>query len=281
MLAVVGGLGAAVAFTVTTLCASRSSRMLGSASVLAWVMLTGLVVVTPFAAVAGRPKLDDESLALLTVSGLGNVIGLLFVYSALRLGKVGIVAPIASTEGAVAAVIAVIAGEQIQEGMGVALAAIALGIALAAAARDHDDAHVGPAWLVVLLASAAAFSFGCSLYATGRVSEELPIAWAIVPARLAGVLLVAIPLALSARLRLTRQALPLVVAAGVGEVVGFALFAMGSRHGIAVSAVLASQFAALSAVAAYFLFGERLGRVQVVGVATIVAGVAALTLIQA
>jgi NCS1 family nucleobase:cation symporter-1 len=42
----------------------------------------------------------------------------------------------------------------------------------------------------------------------------------------------------------------LVLVAGVFEVAGFALFAFGSRHGIAISAVLASQFAAIAAIAA-------------------------------
>jgi drug/metabolite transporter (DMT)-like permease len=39
---------------------------------------------------------------------------------------------------------------------------------------------------------------------------------------------------------------------------------------------LGSLFAAIAAVAAYFLFGERLGRLQVAGVALIVGGVTIL-----
>ena len=100
------------------------------------------------------------------------------------------------------------------------------------------------------------------------------------PARVVGVVGVALPLLATRRLRLTRQAVPLVVGGGVCEVLGFASFALGARHGIAVSAVLASQFAALSALAAYVLFRERLQRVQLVGVTAIVAGVALLTVIQ-
>ena len=49
----------------------------------------------------------------------------------------------------------------------------------------------------------------------------------------------------------------------------------------AVAAVLASQFAAIAAVAAYFLFRERLTRVQLVGVGMIVCGVAVVTALQA
>jgi multidrug transporter EmrE-like cation transporter len=77
-------------------------------------------------------------------------------------------------------------------------------------------------------------------------------------------------------LTLTRQALPLVVIAGVGEIVGSRASAWGSRESIAVTAVLGSQFAAIAAVAAYFLFHERLARIQVVGVVLIVVGVTAL-----
>ena len=88
---------------------------------------------------------------------------------------------------------------------------------------------------------------------------------------------VALPLIASRTLTLTRKAVPLVVASGVCEVAGFASYAVGSRHGIAVSAVLASQFAALAAVGAYFLFRERLTRLQLVGVGAVVVGVAVLS----
>ena len=74
---------------------------------------------------------------------------------------------------------------------------------------------------------------------------------------------------------------PLVLLSGCCEVLGFASYAEGSRHGIAVSAVLASQFAALAAVGAFLVFHERLARVQLAGVAAIVVGVGVLSLLQA
>ena len=45
-------------------------------------------------------------------SGLGTVIGLFFFYRGLRIGKVGVVAALASTEGAIAAAMAIVAGER-------------------------------------------------------------------------------------------------------------------------------------------------------------------------
>jgi drug/metabolite transporter (DMT)-like permease len=283
MIAILGGLGAATVFATATLCSSRSTRMIGPGPVLSWVMLIGFVIVVPWAAVEGVPDgLDAPNIGWLAVAGLGNVIGLLLAYSGLRIGKVGIVAPLVSTEGAIAAVIAVVAGERISWSAGATLAFIAVGILLAAATRDPaGEAAAAPDWIVACYALAAAFSFGISLYATARVSADLPIVWALVPARLAGVFVVALPLMLRSRLRLTRAAVPLVLASGIAEVVGFGLFALGSRHGIAVTAVLASQFGAIASVAAFLLFRERLRPVQVAGVVAIVAGVSVLSGIQA
>jgi drug/metabolite transporter (DMT)-like permease len=283
MVAILGGLGAALAFATTTLCASRATRLIGSPSVVAWVVFTGFCIVVPWAALEGVPDgLDRTSTTWLVVAGCGNVVGLLLAYGALRLGKVGIVAPIISTEGALVAVIAVLAGEEIAAGSAVMLAIVAVGVVLAALAPDPDGTPTNHGSLrVPALALAAACSFAASLYATGRASADLPIAWAVMPPRVVGTLVVALPLALSSRMHLTRRAAPLVVACGVAEVVGFSSFAIGARHGVAVTAVLASQFAALAAVAAYVLFGERLTRVQIAGVALVITGVAVLTWLQA
>ena len=69
------------------------------------------------------------------------------------------------------------------------------------------------------------------------------------------------------------------VLAGLVEVLGFTCYSIGAQYGVAVTAVLSSQFAPIAAVMAYLLFQEKLGRVQIAGVAVIVAGVVALTLL--
>jgi drug/metabolite transporter (DMT)-like permease len=282
VIAILGGLGAAVFWAVTSLTAARASRLIGAPSTLAWVMLTGLLVVGPVVLAEGKPaELDAGTAGWLAIAGGGNVAGLLLVYSGMRIGKVGVIAPVASSEGAVAALIAVAAGERLGAGTGAALAAIAAGVILAARSSaateqsEHDDPRA------VLFALGAAVVFGSSLYATGRASNDLPIAWAVLPPRVFGVVLVTVPLVLLGRLRLTRAALPFVVGSGLAEVAGFVSYAVGARHGIAISAVLASQFAALAAIAAAFLFGERLGRAGIVGVVVIAAGVAAVSALRA
>jgi drug/metabolite transporter (DMT)-like permease len=242
-------------------------------------MLVGFVVAAPLTAASGIPEdLGSRELGWLAIAGVGNVGGLLLNYGALRIGKVSIVAPIISTEGAVAAVLAIISGETLGAAIGVMLAVIVVGVVLAGVGPGGGS---GDPLRATLLAVGAALCFGASLYATARVSESLPLVWALIPARLLGVLALTLPLLATRRLRITRAAAPLVVASGLCELGGFALFALGSRHGIAVSAVLASQFAALAALAAYVLFHERLVRLQLAGIAVIAVGVAMITALQA
>lgn len=285
MIAILGGLGAALAWAVAALCSARASRLIGSTATLAWAMLIGLVAISPLLLASGSVSLGRTELAWMGLSGLGNIIGLLAVYRAFQFGKVGIVAPIVSTEGAIAAVVSVAAGEPLSVAAGLVLGVIVAAVAVVAAAGStdvvQDRSGIRHQPIATAFAIGAAISFGLSLYATGQVGATLPAAWAVLPARLIGVLAVAVPLALLSRLRLTRAAAPLVVAVGLAEVIGFMSFTVGATAGIAISAVLASQFAAIAAVAAHFLFGERLSARQAAGAATIAISVALLTAIQA
>ncbi len=283
MIAVLGGLGAATAWALATLCSSRSSRLIDVYSVTAWVMLVGLLITAPVAAIHGVPAALDGTPGLwLVLSGAGNVGGLVLLYGAMRIGQVSLVAPLVSTEGAIAAVIAVLAGESLAPAVGVTLAVIAIGVCLAAMpVADPLPLHGAARPKMLLLALGAACSLGGSLYATGRAGAALPVAWVALSARVFGTVVLAVPLALLGRLRLTRPTVPLVVASGVCEVLGFYSYTTGARHGIAVAAVLSSQYAALAALGAYVLFRERLHRVQLIGVVTVLAGVALLSAMQA
>jgi drug/metabolite transporter (DMT)-like permease len=278
MLAILGGLGAALAWTATTLTAARGSKLIGPYSFLACIMSVGMLIAGPAVLVSGIPSgLDSHMIGWLVVAGSGNVVGLISQYHGLRIGKVGLVASLASTEGAVAAVIAVVAGERLAPGVGVTLGVVALGVALAAAAPAEREVARRSDLRAALFGAGAAISFGFSIYATGRIGSSIGIAWAVIPSRAVGVLAVAIPLAISSRLRLTRAALPYVLVGGVCEVAGFASYAVGARHSLPIAAVLGSQFAALSTLAAFFLFHERLARIQLIGVSVIVCGVSALS----
>jgi drug/metabolite transporter (DMT)-like permease len=278
VLAILGGVGAALAWTATTLCASRAMRFVDAWSLLATVMTVGLLVSAPVAAIAGLPHgVHARSVVWLFLSGLANVAGLLLTYSALSVGKVGVVAPITSTEGGVAALIAVIGGEHLSGGRAALLIAIAAGVALAAHTPDVDGEVRHSELRAVLLAGGAALAFGLGLYSTGRVGQTLGVAWAALPPRVVGVAVIALPLLVTWRWQIRRAALPYAVAGGLCEVLGFSSYAFGARHGLAVAAVLASQFAGIAAVVGYLVFRERLARIQVAGVVAIVCGVSVLS----
>jgi drug/metabolite transporter (DMT)-like permease len=302
--AIIGGLAAAICWALATVASSRSSRMIGSRVVLAWIMIVGTAVGLPLAIVSGPPgDIPPEAPVLLLVAGLAYSGGLYVAYRALVIGKVGIVAPIVATEGALAAVLAVLLGDALGIQAGVLLAVIAAGVVLSAIEPARPDVPAGdielaadaldgppPADAVpsatatheerpreaVLLSILAAAIFAVGLVASGKAAVLVPPIWVALAARIVGLVVVALPLVLQGRLTLTRAAAPLVVLSGIGEIIGSTASAWGAQESIAVVAVLGSQFAAIAAVLAFFLFGERLSRTQVIGVVLIIAGVTAL-----
>jgi drug/metabolite transporter (DMT)-like permease len=303
MIAILGGLGAAFMWASANLVSSRSGRLIGSSSTVAWMMLVGLVTATPLALASGPvPPLTPMLAVWLAGSSLGSVSGLLLVYRGLAIGKVGVVTALASTEGAIAAVLAVIAGERLTLPAVVMLCVIAVGIAIvalaagdaaqaqpkeAAARREAGGAIAEPRSgptperQAALFGATAALCFGVTIYSTAQLGLSMPPFMAVLPVRVLGTAVVFLPMALAGRLRMTRRAAPMVVLIGVAEVLGNAAYVVGSRESIAIAAIMASQFAAVAAVAAYFLFSERLSPAQRSGVVAIVVGVAMLAAARA
>ena len=280
MLSVVLGLLTASFFASTSLITSRSVKIIGSASSLAWTMLVGLLITTPFVIASGVPANLGSSAPWMAMAGLGNVLGILLAGFALRVGKVGVVAPILATGGAISALISALLGESIAPLVAFVLLVIVAGVVLSAIAPDPAPLENERPVYAVIVSSLAAMCIGAGLFATGNLSDELPLSWVLLPARLVGVLIIFLPLLLTRRLRITRSTVPMVIAMGFTEVLGFACFAIGAQYQLAVMSVFSSQFAPIAAIAAYFLFKERLGRLQIAGVAVIVLGVTALALVN-
>lgn len=287
MVAILGGLGAATSWAIATLASSRSSRMIGPMSVLGWVMAVGWLAAIGPALLATPIDLDPSRVIGMIVVGLSHNIGLLLAYAALSIGRVSIVAPIVATEGALAALVSVALGEPLGVMTGVLLAVIAIGVVLAAVERSADhaegpDAAPGHERRAILLAIAAAVTFSVGLVGSGKLGAAgVPPAWVMAASRSVGLVIIALPLVVTGRFRLSRAAVPLVVLAGILEVFGGAIYVIAATQDIAVAAVLSSQFAAIAAIGAFLLFRERLQRLQVVGVALIAAGITALASLQA
>jgi drug/metabolite transporter (DMT)-like permease len=299
LIAVVGGLGAALCFAVSALCATSSSREIGAVSTLGWVMSLGLcLIVVPLALVGHSSSLSGRVIALLCVAGFTNIAGLLLEYFVLRSVAVGIVTAVASTEGMVAAVLSSVFGAPLAASTVLLLVTITLGVVLAAAHLEPPpelNKHAGtkrppkPGAIgavrrldairtrSTLLVVPVAILFGITLFSIGRAGAEAPVVWVLLPARLFGTVLIAAPLASRRKLRISMRTFPLVLAAGIAEVVGLVSYTFAARQQLAVAAVLASQYAAITPIAAFFLFGDRLHRHQIIGIALVVAGVVTLS----
>ncbi|MCW3013720.1 MAG: hypothetical protein JWO02_812 [Solirubrobacterales bacterium] len=278
--AILGGTGAALAWALASLVATRSTRALGPRVALAWVMAVGLLVLLPVLALTPAPQISRATAFWLVASGLGNVAGLLMTYRALRAGPMGVVSPIVSAEGGMTALIAVLAGQSMGALRAIALLAVLAGVALVAYRVDDGDLGTPDAptdirraafWAIL-----AAVTFGAGLYATARAGSEVPAAWAVLPPRVLGVIVLTLPLAAGGRLRLPRAIVPFVIAGGCFELLGFLSYAAGATSDIAVTAVLASLTGAMAAGLGRLFYAERLSLRQLAGVGLLVAAVATL-----
>ncbi|MEI7778417.1 MAG: EamA family transporter [Actinomycetes bacterium] len=278
MIAVWGGLSAALLWGIGILCSARASRLLPTASVVAWVLVVGLVADSIAITLTRTPAPSGLATWLeLAAAGVCSVTGLGLLVAGLRFGKVGIVAAITSTEGAFAALLAVAGGERLPAAAGVLLVVVVIGVLVATFSRDASEVIANRPLLAASLATAAAVASAGAIFLVGKLTHSAALLWVILPPRVVGTLGVLLPLLLTGKLRISRRALPLLMVAGVAEISGYLCYAVGARHSVAISAVLAAMFSVVTVVGAYLLHGERLTRHQLFGVGVIVAGVAGLT----
>jgi drug/metabolite transporter (DMT)-like permease len=260
---------------------ARVSRALGGQSALAWVFGVGLVVILPIALFRGVPDASNSAWAWAMVAAVCSLAGLALMFTGLQYGRVGLVTATISVQGAFAAIYAAIGGESLHPLSVVAMAVSAVGTfvlmsgdgGVAAPPRERRG---------ILLALAAACFTGLSLFAASRGGSGIGADWVLVCIRLSSVALVSLPLALTGRLRAPRGVVMPMIVAGIGEVAAFAAYIESSdRIGVAVPAVIASQFALIAAAVGWIVLGERLGTRQLLGAGAVVAGVTALTILQA
>ncbi len=280
MTSLFAGLGTALFFAVGMIAAARASRTLPATHVVALSAALATMIVLPLAFAQGVPELQPTQILLMLMSGVGNIFGFLCVYTALKHGKVGLVAPIVATEGGIAAVLASLLGKSVDPIIAFVLLLIVIGIVIGARSPDPEPFPGERPVFAAVLATFGACFFAMGLIAVGFLSGEIPLAWVLLPARLIGVLFFTLPLVLARRLRVTQPIFGWVVLLAAADILGMGIFTLGAAVNLPVTMVLASQMAPLAALLAYFLFRERLGRGQIIGLVIMVGGVTILGLLQ-
>jgi drug/metabolite transporter (DMT)-like permease len=239
------------------------------------IALAVLIVVV---AVAGHGPPRVERLWPAAAGGLAGIAGLAAFYRALAIGTMSIVAPIAATGVSLPVIVGIADGERPAALQLVGIAAAIAGVVLVSREPDRDDAGRRVARTSVLLAVLAAIGFG-ALAVGLRSSARADVLWALVAARGAGWVAVATAfLAWGVPRRhdvAFRSRLPVLAAMGTLDLGAEGLYALATRHGLlSVVAVAASLYPLATVILARSLLGERVRRIQELGIVAAVAGIA-------
>jgi drug/metabolite transporter (DMT)-like permease len=246
--------------------ASRRGRVAATVALLHTIGSLALGVVLLVRG-EGPPPMSEMALGL--VAGCGGGLGLMAFYRGLAIGAMGLVAPVS----ALGVIIPVGWGIARGERPG-ALVAVGLVLALLAAVlvsrtgEKHSRRGLGHAAL-----AAVGFGFFFVFLAPAAETDAL---WATGAARCASVpIVIALALMMGGTLRPGGGQMTLIVVAGLLDVGANVLYALATQRGLtSVVAVLGSLYPVATVVLARVVLHERLSRLQAVGAAGALAGVA-------
>ena len=233
----------------------------------------GLLLLILLALLWGEPLPSATDLAWGVAAGLAGAVGLASLYRALAVGQMGMVAPLSAVlTAALPALFGVLT-----EGMPGALKLVGFGLALLAiwlVAGTGASVGTRRGLGLALLAGCGFGIFFILLHHAGASA----IFWPLTAARIGSLGLV-LPIALGRREfgpPDPRLLVP-VLLSGVLDVAGNAFFVLAGQAGrLDMAAIISSLYPASTVLLAALLLGERVMRVQVVG---IVAALAAIALI--
>jgi len=237
-----------------------------------------LLALTVVVAASGDQPPNLVRLLPAAAAGIAGIAGLTAFYRALAIGTMSIVAPIAATGVCVPVVVGIAGGEHPGPLQLLGILAAIVGVVLASREPDADadpgSSHARVARTSVLLAIVAALGFGA--FAVGlRSSARADVLWALVAARATGVAGLAIAYAVVRPSQpLPGRALVPLAAMGTLDLAANGLYALATRHGLlSIVSVAASLYPLVTVTLARGLLGERVRRIQELGVVAALAGV--------
>jgi drug/metabolite transporter (DMT)-like permease len=249
-----------------------ASRRSNTWAVGTWNHIAGAITVLAIA-----PLLDGELTAELiwwgSLAGIGGAIGVMGLYTGFTRSDVAVVSPIAAVGAATWPVVwSIVPGDfptgLVVAGIVVGLAAIWLvsGGSRQVLAGDREGLRFG---LI------AGLGFGAQLIFLSFTADGSSI-WALLPARIAGgVLIAAVGLWLGRSLLLPRDAVTPGIAAGSLTAIGNGFFIIATGlESLAVATVVAAMFPAATVLLARLVFHERLTTRRIVGLVLALVAVA-------
>lgn len=241
---------------------------------------------------SGEEPPPQHALALAAIAGLAGVMGLAAFYAALAVGPMSLVAPaVAAIGSALPAAVGLLGGDHLTPVQLTGLAAAVLAVVIVSGAgQEGVTSRFRPAALGRIAAAGLGFASFFVLMDAAAAQGAGPW-WSILAARSAPLIVLA--LIIGARVsgrtiegRTTRQpggsrsrsVIPLIAIAGMADVGGNAFFLLANQQvPFSIAAVVSSLYPVTTALLAWTILGERIGRWQAVGVAVALAGVALLS----
>jgi drug/metabolite transporter (DMT)-like permease len=252
--------------------------------VLAISQAAGLVAVAAAVTIRGDGPPSDSGFAVwAALGGIAGAAGLAAFYRGLVVGAMSIVAPVSATAAVIPVAVGVATGERPSAIQAVGVALAILGVAAASSEGVGNENGAATPSITrrrratgIPLALLAAAGFGAFFVGLDAAANEGEVLWAMLVARIAsGSLLVAAALVLRPPLEGGRSQIPALVAIGLLDVSANLLFAVASTLGfVSIVGVLASLYPVITIFLARAVLRERIDRVQEVGVAGALGGVA-------
>ena len=242
--------------------------------VVAVAHIAGLVLMLVMALITGEPIPPLNSLLWGAFAGFIGAFGIAALYRALAVGRMGVVAPVAAVVTGILPVLIGMYTEGLPDRLQLAGFVFALvGIWLVAGTAEGGNARSG-----IGLAALAGVMFGLFLIG-GKQAGHAGIFWPLVAARTVSTCLMLILVLFSPRdPRPLRAALWPMLASGLLDSAGNALFIAATRHGrLDVAAVLSSLYPASTVILARYLLKERISKMQSVGIVCALVSVALIS----
>ncbi len=274
MLAAFLALAASLPYGASDFLAGSQTRRTSFWTVIIFSQLASLSLMA--LAVLARGQAPPEAVLVPALgAGLLSAVCVAAFYQALAVGVMSIVGPICSVGTAVPVIVGLASGERPSAaqlaGIGIALG----GAILASRKTSAGERHQATGKLSIALAvlSAVAFGFAMVFYAQGAQSDPY---WIVLLARSTSMTVFALAfVVVRPGLKLTRAAAVPILAVGVLGTSGAVLFTVATTMGyLSIVSVLSSLSPIFLIILAYVFLHERLSRMQQLGVASALVGVA-------
>ena len=267
-------LGAAAVWGAGDFAGGLATKRTSVFGVVAGAHACGLVLMFLLALLINEPVPPRGSLLWGVAAGVSGAFGIAALYKALAIGRMGVVAPVASVITGILPVLVGIRTEGMPDRIqlfGFALALVS--IWLVARPEGAIDTHRG-----LTLAVLAGILFGLFLVA-GKQAGHGGVFWPLVAARGASTaLMLAIVLLTPRKPGSFRSALIPILLSGLLDSAANALFIAATRYGrLDVAAVLSSLYPASTVILARVLLKERISASQSAGIVGALLSVALIS----